>query len=305
MTSQTIIPSHLQIEPINGACTARCTMCTIGEWTRKPNRMSEEDFELILKKFTPYIPHLDFLTLHGCGEPLLDKGLSVKVSIAKRLGFRGVGFATNCTELNKETSQSLIKNGLDTIICSIDGIKKETHEAIRRRTVFQDVVDNVRAFIQLRNDLSGHTRILVRFIRQELNYDEWPAFHNEWSKYISHEKGDDVIRFDVHNWGKQAEQLEKEQPAELSDPLICSDIFERFIVYSNGEVGFCCADDNGFFKLGNIIKSDPVEVYNSGPFLKYRKYMQEGKINELEHCKHCTIPQSRLKKINPQRIKTG
>ncbi|CAN2040817.1 Tungsten-containing aldehyde ferredoxin oxidored uctase cofactor modifying protein [Candidatus Magnetomoraceae bacterium gMMP-15] len=300
MTSHAIIPKHLQIETINGVCTARCRMCTINKWTRKPNRMKKEKFEVILGKFVPYIQHLDYLTLHGCGEPLLDRGLPKKISLAKHLGFRGTGFATNCTELNPNTSTDLIESGLDTIICSIDGIKKETHEAIRIGTIFEEVVENVKAFIELRDTMSGTTRVLIRFIRQNLNYEEWPMFYDKWTTYLSHEKGDDVIMFDEHNWGKEETSVNTEH-----SPLICSDIFERFLVYSDGRVGFCCADDNGFFDLGNVIKDDPLEIYNCEQFWKYRKYMQDGRIGELEHCKGCTIPQLREKKTNPKTMKTG
>ena len=155
MGNQKVIPKHLQIETINGVCTARCTMCTIDKWTRKPYCMTIEEFKAVIHKFVPYVDHLDFLTLHGCGEPLLDRELPEKISIAKKLGFHGTGFATNCTELDEKMSFRLIKSGIDTIICSIDGIKKETHEAIRRKTNFELIVQNVKASINIRNSIGG------------------------------------------------------------------------------------------------------------------------------------------------------
>lgn len=301
--NQKVVPNHLQIETINGICTAQCNMCTIDSWTRKPNCMTNEELRSILYKFVPYIDHLDFLTLHFCGEPLLDKELPGKISIAKKLGFRGIGFATNCTELDEKLSLRLIKSGLDTIICSIDGIKKQTHEAIRRKTNFERIVQNVKAFINIRNNISGKggTRILIRFIRQKLNWDEWPVFYTEWRKYINPEKGDDVIRFDVHNWGDKIDEYEEKTCGnEISSNLACSDIFERFLVYSNGNVGFCCADDNGFFRLGNVIEDDPIEIYNNEIFSKYRISMKTGRIQELDHCKSCTIMRSRMRKTSPK-----
>ena len=71
-------------------------------------------------------------------------------------------------------------------------------------------------------------------------------------------------------------------------------------MYSDGRVGFCCADDNGFFDLGNILDDDPLEVYNCEQFWKYRRYMHDGRIGELEYCKDCTIPHSREKKMDPK-----
>ena len=46
-----IVPKHLQIETINGICTAKCSMCTIKKWSRKRLIMSDETFEKILKNF--------------------------------------------------------------------------------------------------------------------------------------------------------------------------------------------------------------------------------------------------------------
>lgn len=48
-----------------------------------------------------------------------------------------------------------------------------------------------------------------------------------------------------------------------------------------------------------------IDIYNCERFSKYRRCMQEGRIGELEHCKDCTIPQSRSRKTNPHKMKTG
>ena len=292
-----VIPKHVQIETINGVCTARCTMCTIETWTRKPIVMNKEIFSRILEKFKPYLQGIHYITLHCCGEPLLDREISEKVKIAKEMGFIGTGFATNCNGLDEYKSHELIEAGLDTIICSIDGINKHTHESIRIGTNFEEIVSNVKKFIKLRNK-SGKTRIMVRFIRQEINKEEWPLFFDYWSKQLDKDFGDEVVKFDVHNWG---DKLDDYTSLDLNksigvDDFICQDIFERIIIYSNGDVALCCADDNGFYNLGNVIESDPIRIYNNRIFNYYRKMMLEGRILELKHCKTCTIPRSRALK---------
>lgn len=274
-----IIPKHIQIETINGVCTSHCIMCTRQSWTRKPNVMNNDTYRIILEKFKPYHEHIQYLTLHFCGEPLLDKGLAEKVKIAKEMGFKGTGFATNCTELDKHKSSELIGAGLDTIILSIDGINKHTHEAIRVGTNFEKIVSNVKSFIKIRNE-SGKTRVMIRFIRQEINKQEWPLFFDYWSKELNKDFGDEVVKFDVHNWGDklddyQSEDLNRSLGARI-DNYICQDIFERMIIYSNGDVALCCADDNGFFKLGNVIDSDPIRIYNNEIFTHYREKMRGG-----------------------------
>jgi molybdenum cofactor biosynthesis enzyme MoaA len=290
-----LIPKHLQIETVNGYCTARCIMCTIDQWTRKPEIMDNSTFTTILEKFKPYRQSIRYLTLQLCGEPLLDKHLAAKIKIAKEMNFKGTGFATNCTELNETASENLIAAGLDTLICSIDGIQKATHESIRVGTNFEQIVSNVTQFIKLRNQI-GSSRVMVRFIRQKANYSEWPAFLEYWSERINPDLGDEVVKFDVHNWGSDLPEYEQMKVYQENDnqKLICQDIYERLIIFANGDIGFCCVDDNGFFKLGNAIDDDPIHIFNNYPFTHYRTMMNSGKINELDHCKNCLVPRSRL-----------
>ena len=93
------IPSHVQIETVNRFCDARCPMCTIkfvpehkkvtkdefsnNGMSRAAEIMTLETFKAIVIKFKPYVERIRFLSLHGCGEPLLDKNLAEKVKYAK------------------------------------------------------------------------------------------------------------------------------------------------------------------------------------------------------------------------------
>lgn len=289
-----IIPRHIQIEPVNGMCTSRCIMCTIRNWTREPNIMDTDSFRQIMEKFRPYRDRIEYVTLHGCGEPLIDKRLPEKIRIAKEMGFKGLGFATNCTLLTEEKSRQLIESGLDTIICSIDGTEKQTHESIRVGTNFEQVVANVKNFIKIRSE-TGNTRVLVRFIRQEKNKDQWEPFLKQWSQIIDESFGDKVVKFDVHNWGGNLEKYQDKDPNRQIglERYVCEEVFERMSIFSNGEIALCNADDNLFFRIANALEDDPVEVYNGPVFERYREMMKQGRIDELKYCGECTIPRSR------------
>ena len=287
-----IIPTHLQIETINGVCTARCTMCAFPTWTRKPYRMHLQDHVAILNRFLPYQDNLQYLSLFGFGEPLLDKELPSKVKVAKSMGFKSVGFATNCTELDLLKSNALMEAGLDTLICSVDGINKETHEAIRIGTDFDKVVNNILTFIHMR-PLYGHTKVIIRFIRQKANAHEWEEFKAQWEQWLNPAYGDAVISFDVVDCdGKVADYDSKDVLTGIDVPIMCDQLYQRMMVLSNGEVALCCADDNGKFHLGNVLSEDPIEIYNNETFTDYRRMIEEGRIMELDLCKTCTIPRS-------------
>ena len=299
-----IVPSHVQIETVNGVCTARCTMCTIGQWTRKPNVMNFDAFSHILHKFTKWRDEIRSVTLHGCGEPLLDKGLSEKVKITKQLGFKETGFSTNCTLLDEITSASLIEAGLDTIILNIDGVSKKTHEALRVGTDFEQVLSNAKNFIKLRNQ-SGKTKIITKFTSYEDNRDEWPQFNEYWSNLLNEDFGDEIDYLEISDWEKRANEDDKsvdEGNTDDNEVKICSDPFERLYIYSDGKIGFCCSDDNGFFEMENIVTSDPIDIFNNEIFTYYRMMMSDGKINELEVCKSCSNPFSPRNRKKPEII---
>jgi MoaA/NifB/PqqE/SkfB family radical SAM enzyme len=199
-------PSHLQIETVNKLCNARCAMCTIFTNNRAAEIMSLEKFMKIIDKFEPYKDRLEFLTTHGCGEPILDKTIAEKIAYAKKAGFRGIGFSTNAGLLTEEISKKLLEAGLDTLIFSIDGLTKEVQEAIRYKAGdFKQVYDNVHRFMELRDKGNYSSRGLIRMIRQKLNYKQWDDYLKYWSELITPEKGDAVIKFDIHNCGGKVE----------------------------------------------------------------------------------------------------
>lgn len=263
-----IIPKHLQIEIVAGFCPSRCVMCPIENSPRK-QIMSDAVFKVVLERFSPYRDYLEYTTLHGLGEPLLDKNIVKKIKMAKNMGFPSVGFATVAVNLSEDLAVALIDAGLDTIIFSVDGIKKETHEAIRKGTDFNKVLLNIDNFIRLRNN-QGHTKIIVRMIRQDLNRTEWDDYRKFWMSRQSSDFGDQVSVFDVHNWGGDSGLQIENRLKEISahTPIVCADLYERFFVYVNGQVGLCCGDEMGWFQLGNVIEEDPVQIYNRGEFVK-------------------------------------
>ena len=296
-----VIPSHIQIEIVKGICTANCIMCPVPSWNLEPLVMSLESYSAVMDKIKIHKDSIKFLTLQGRGEPLLDESLCEKIKIAWQnlRPSTSIGFASNCTELTPDLSRNLLESGLDLIICSIDGIKKGTHENIRIGTNYDEVVENVKNFIKLRNDLNKTTRVMIRFIRQESNYDEWDDYRKYWSEFIDIDKNDSVVKFDVHNWG--GVNINKENIElindELNMPFICEELYNRFVIQCDGSIGLCCvSDDVNDLNLGNIFNGSLVEIYNGDMFKHYRQEMEAGNIFKLELCKNCSVPLSRYKR---------
>lgn len=321
------IPSKLQIETVNRFCNARCGMCTIKflpdfEQTtsddqsyrgtaRKAEIMSLETFKIIAAKFEPFAADIKVLDLYGCGEPLMDRTLPEKISFAKSVGFKEIGFTSNCGLLRKDLAHKLLEAGLTCIIPSIDGTTAEVHEAIRPRTHLDEIIENVKYFIKARDEGDHKCRILVRMIRQQLNRDQWDEYREFWSALLDSAKGDRVLQFDIHNTGGKIEGYDAmkvdgyermkekfDEDYKTSNAGVCPDLFSRLIIFASGDVGLCAADQAEYFKLGNVLNEDPMEIFNNKQFSEYREKWLGKKYMDLKYCRDCTIAISRYYKSN-------
>ena len=294
----TYYPNHICIETVAGICSSRCIMCTIDEYPLK-GIMGSQEYGAILDKFIPYKKKIKFISLVGMGEPLADKNLVAKVKMTMDKGFVNIGFPTNVMALTEDLSLDLINNGLSTIIFSIDGVTKKTHEAIRKGTDFDTIMTNALRFIELRNQY-GKTKIIVRMIRQILNESQVEAFKNYWKQQLDSKFGDQIAIYDAYSHagnnndvelGKKIDELSKKTK------IICADLLERFIIQLNGNVLLCCGGMDTALNLGNVYHDDPIDIYNNKIFTYYRNMMGQGKLMNLDPCKNCEIYLSKANSV--------
>lgn len=294
-TRSLIIPRRVTIETIFG-CNASCPMCPIDEPTgRKKGLMPLELFREIIDGLTPYRDQIQMMDFYCLGEPFLDPHIAERVSYAKARGFRNLGISTNVDLLTEEKARRILEAGVDTIILSIDGVRKETHEAIRPGVIFERVVANAERAVSLRDAGGFKTRFVVRFIRQNRNRSEWQAYREFWSERLSRERGDFVTAYDVHSCEETG--LTKEEalaPLGGVDERIerkpCHLPFEVLNILADGTVPLCSVDWlKGEYGLGNVKGRDPITVFNSPRARELRALHLAGEKNRLTICRGCTI----------------
>lgn len=291
MKNSIIIPSHIQIETVSGLCTNKCIMCPIRQVKRK-EIMNNKKFAKILKKFQPYVLNQKFLSFCGLGETLIDKNVHEKIKIAKKLGFHGIGIYTNGTLLDEKMSKKILDAGLDTLIISIDGFTSETQAAIRVGSNLNKVVSNLERFIALRGMKKSKTKINIRFNRQELNKHEENDFYNFWKSRIKKNYNDTISIYNVHNVGGSVLNFNDKLYKGLRNKIKkieCPEINERMMINSDGTISFCCGDQFGHYRIGNVLNDDPIKLYNSKYYVQYRELMRRGEILSLDLCKNCSV----------------
>lgn len=292
MEQRLVVPKRLQLETFYG-CNAKCVMCAIRlPPTRKIGAMSWEMSKKVFDEMAPYVDRMEKLDLFALGEPLLDPFLYDRIRYAKSKGFKSIGISTNADLFNEDRQRKLLEAGIDAVIISIDGIKKETHEEIRKNVKYERVVGNAQSFIKMRNDGNYPVRIVVRFIRQKRNADEWEAYKEFWKPKLSKQRGDKLIVYDVNTMGGEFSSKE-ELVARLHMDIErrpCHMVFDRLIVLADGTVPLCCEDTpRATYRLGNVNETSPIDIYNNEAFTKIRETHREGNKNSMELCKECTL----------------
>lgn len=283
-----IYPSQIQIETVAGYCNSRCSMCPLTKSIRK-EIMSDEMFSVIMCRLEPIREHIKIINLLGLGETLLDTGVAEKIRIAKLKKYPEVGIFTNGMNLDHYKTTQLLNAGIDTIVFSIDAFNAKTHDSIRDGLSLKRIIKNIDFLLHERERKKKIVKIIIRFTRQEKNAAEWPEFLKFWMEKLSKKHGDAVYCYDVHNAGYNLEGTEI-----IPENIKCSEVYNRMIIFSNGEIGLCCGDQFGHLKIGNILTDDPVELYNHAIFQEYRGAMDSGNISSLELCRKCTVPISIL-----------
>ena len=292
-----IIPERIQLEVVFG-CNASCIMCPVDLPTeRKKGVMSMDLFRYIVDEMSVYSSDIEKFDLWGLGEPLLDKTLFEKIVYAKSKGFRNLAIATNADLMDEAKQYSLLETGLDTIIFSIDGCRKETHEKIRKGVDFENVIENARGIVEKRNRRDSKMRLVFRFVRQESNKNEWDSFKKYWGDIISPERNDMISGYDIHNWGGEKPLSGRDAEKRDIETLekACHHVFDRLIILCDGTVPLCCSDlHHGRYALGNINDSSPIDIFNNAKINKIRKIHTAGEKNSMKICRDCSILQSEL-----------
>jgi MoaA/NifB/PqqE/SkfB family radical SAM enzyme len=165
------LPKVLYIETTN-RCNLRCKGCILYRGNREPDRdMSLQDLVMI----TDQLPGLERATLHGVGEPLLNKALCRMIAhLKKRKVF--VLFNSNGILLDEKRQNAIIDSELDELRISLDAASPEGYEIIRNSNKFNRVVQNLQTFLKLQKKRRVITpRLSIWFLGTKENIAELPG----------------------------------------------------------------------------------------------------------------------------------
>ena len=140
------IPSTLTVG-LTKKCQCNCLHCSANY------HMNQKEKELTTKQFISAIEEsielgVTTVVLVG-GEPLLNKDLDKIISSVDKNKANVVLF-TNGEFLTKEKCKKLKASGLDGIFVSLDSYKKEEHNQLRKRNIFDKAIEGIQNALQVK-----------------------------------------------------------------------------------------------------------------------------------------------------------
>lgn len=276
-------PKILNLEVTN-FCNLNCPMC-VAKDTREQGFLQLDLLKKIIKENQKVLKNQS-IWLHFNGEPLLHPQLFDVIKFLKQNGIK-TRLSTNATLLTKKIAFKLAGAGLDYIVFSVDGAKKETYEEIRRGANFEEVERNILNFLKIKRKHSFSTKTQIQFIKMKENEKEIKDFIKKWRKtdinFIN------VKSFCSRTWRVQEidrfEELKKLEKRIIKRPP-CFYLWETLVILWNGEVIVCCQDLLGELKVGDVKKDTILAIWNNKKMQELRSKHLKGDFS-MSPCNRC------------------
>ena len=296
-------PIGLIIEPVN-FCNLRCPFCSANasKMQRKRTVMDFKTFATVINQVKGFV---NYIHLTNAGEPLLNKNIYKMVEYAK-VSNLFVTINTNGTILEREDFRRLFDCGLDYLIFSVDGTRKETYERQRVGANFGEVMSNIDWICSYKKQKNLKKPIVeIQAIVTRYNEDEIEDF-----KKLKDTLGVDRLRF--KSFSLCGHILDEDEQQRLADEFLprkaesksrydlqdghfvlkeswrnrkCTWWLRNSVILADGRVSMCCFDINGKYCFGNILNSRFTEIWWSPKYLEYRRHLIPDRKTPL--CRRC------------------
>ncbi|MBR5320743.1 MAG: SPASM domain-containing protein [Clostridia bacterium] len=263
---------------ISNICNLKCSFCP--GTTRKPKRMSVQEFELILNKIKPYT---DYIYFHLLGEPLCHPDLEKFLQIADEMDFKVI-ITTNGTLLNKNKDILLKSSSHYKTVISL-----HSFEANNNKNSFEDYLNQC---FQYAKDAENEKIVVLRLWnnggKDSLNDEILSHLEKYFPKPWVNERNGTRIGEKIYiQYGDKFDWPTLENN-DIEEKVFCYGLRDQIGILADGTVVPCCLDNNGEINLGNIFEKDLEEIINSEKAQNIYNGFSNRKAHE-ELCKRCSF----------------
>jgi len=286
-----MLPAAVTIEPIN-VCDHCCPVCETGAniLERPKGYMRIEAFRKIIDKISA---HTAEILLYYMGEPFLNPQVYDMIEYAKKFNIK----VTICTNGNSVNPIRLVEANPDEVSFVIGGTTQKTHEIYRKRGDLSRTLENARTSAEEKQKRNGDTKIVLELIVMKHNEHQIADFLKlaeklkmDEARLISpcvrtYKQGLEYLPKDDRWWLYDRKAFENDGVLKPRFRRPCYWIWHSYVVMWNGDVVPCCRDSEGEYTMGNILKQDIKDIWNSKKYRQFRKLVANRCI--LDICQLC------------------
>jgi len=272
------LPFRVMIENTN-ICDADCVFCPHKIMKRKQGIMKNSLFKKIVDECSQL--GIDYFTIYGFGEPLLDSNFFKKIKYAKSMGLKRVTTNTNAHHFTKEKIRQLLNSGLDEIYISVDAASEKIYKKLRPNLNFDKVENNIIKLIEMRNQSeTKKPKIILSYVESGINKNETSDFINKWKNVV-----DEISISQIHNWTGDINHGRKSGFLRRKDP--CRLIWTDMVISWDGKVPLCCNDYENKIIMGDVNVQPIKDIWKGKKLSVLRDFHKKKKFGKIEICKSC------------------
>jgi MoaA/NifB/PqqE/SkfB family radical SAM enzyme len=178
----------------------------------------------------------------------------------------------------------LLDSGLDFLGVSIDGDNKEEYESIRIGADFDEVVSNIRTFLEMKKE-RGQAKPYVSFQMIKLRDNPRQFIDPEFIASFDGLPVDEFSFRNPHDWRGEKQGEIAVSKGEKYYP--CQVFWSAMSIAWDGRAVGCSADLNGCQIFGDLNQQTIMEVWNGEEMRRHRRLLKEKRYEELPLCADC------------------
>lgn len=258
---------------LTSRCNLRCAMCPMSNLQRPLQDMPWELVEKVAADFRAN--GLTVSWLHEMGDPLLYPRLHEAIDL-----FPGCSVSTNAVALTPAVGQSILDSSLRRIRLCVDTLRPDLYHRIRRGARFDQVVANIRQFLEQARGSRLHIEI-QRLITHETHHESVRDFATFFG--LDRHANAEVIE-------KTCEPLDTVEETSWHQAYYgCFQgyPFRWFIVLADGGVTHCCYDAHGQQRVGDMRTQTVQEIVQSDRIRELAAAFRAHDWTTLPRCREC------------------
>jgi radical SAM protein with 4Fe4S-binding SPASM domain len=285
------MPVSINMELTNN-CNLNCPQCSSGSgrMLRSKGFMNIDLFKKVMQELGPYLYNVN---LYFQGEPMLHP---LFFSFLTNCPDTKIVVSTNGHFLSEESSERIVRSGLNKLIISLDGIDQEAYSEYRVNGDVNKVIDGIRNISNVREKHRSSLIIELQVLVNRFNEHQVPAMR-QLAKSVNAKlmlKSMQIIdKADIGSWLPAKRRFRRYRLTDgtyelkSSLPDRCARQWFNPVITWDGKVVPCCFDKDAEYIMGDLNQDTFREIWNGPKYRIFRKSILAGR-NMIDMCRNCT-----------------